>query len=70
MRNKKPISQMSKIKVSLKLRLILSFFLMVTVLHAQNIISGTITDSKTLETIIEATISVKGTRTQNTKMVA
>lgn len=65
MKNKKPISQMSKVTPSLKLRLILSFFLMAnfTVLQAQNIISGTITDSKTLETIIGATVSVKGTST-------
>lgn len=32
-----------------------------TVLHAQNIISGTVTDSKTFETIVGATVSIKGT---------
>lgn len=63
MKNKKITNQMPRIKRSLRLRLILSFFLMANfaILNAQNTISGTITDSKTSETIIGATVSVKGT---------
>ena len=63
MKNKKPTSQLSSIKGSLKLRFLMFFFLTasLTASHAQNIISGTITDSKTSEIIIGATVSVKGT---------
>lgn len=51
MKNKKITNQMPRIKRSLRLRLILSFFLMANfaILNAQNTISGTITDSKTTE---------------------
>ncbi|REG94787.1 SusC/RagA family TonB-linked outer membrane protein [Flavobacterium aquicola] len=63
MKNKKPISSKFWIGISLKSRLILSFFLVANfaVLHAQNTISGKVRDSKTTENIIGATVSIKGT---------
>lgn len=53
------------IYLSQKSRLILSFFIMINfaVLHAQNSISGIVKDGKTSETIIGATVSIKGTST-------
>ncbi|MWB93100.1 SusC/RagA family TonB-linked outer membrane protein [Flavobacterium sp. GA093] len=65
MKNKKTPIPVFRTSGSKKLRLILSLFLMInmTVLYAQNSISGTVKDSKTLETIIGATVSIKGTTT-------
>lgn len=64
MKNQKTPSPLFGICISQKSMLFLSLFLIINlaVLHAQNSISGTVTDSRTSETIIGATVSIKGTK--------
>lgn len=64
MKNQKTPSALFGICISQKSMLFLSLFLIInlTVLRAQNSISGTVTDSRTSETIIGATVGIKGTK--------
>lgn len=65
MKKQKTPSPLFGICISQKSRLILSLFLMINFafVQAQNSVSGTVTDSKTAETIIGATVAIKGTTT-------